>query len=276
MRNGTKLTALLTALALMAGFGLAATTASAGPSITSAVINQRVFNDIPGSTLTTSNTYANPPNTGMISFLDEHVSAPGGFANRHNFRFSDNGATNAVFLNEDAFSIYADVTVSGSANIEAGLQVSPWWSENVDGVFAVLPNGEIAAFGGRLPFYTFNAQGVSYTKGDTVGLRITYDPRGLSMADPAAIKYDLTYGPNFYSSGWKLFDQGNAAEDPPHGLWGILSPAYTGGYAQIVNNPGNPDNFGRAVFNNVHYLPEPASLTLIALGGLTLLRRRSR
>ena len=52
-------------------------------------------------------------------------------------------------------------------------------------------DGEIAVFGGRLPFYSFTgSQGITYTKGDTVRVGVIYDPHSLSMADPATIQYN--------------------------------------------------------------------------------------
>ena len=62
----------------------------------------------------------------------------------------------------------ADVTLSGTGDGEAGLQISPWWSPNVDGRFNVrTPDGEVACFGGRLPFYSFTGdQGRVLREGD--------------------------------------------------------------------------------------------------------------
>lgn len=269
--------AALTVVAFAAAFGLAVADASATPAISSAVFNLRVFNDDPGSTVTTGNTYANPPNGGSIFIMDENVDgvAGAGFANRHNWRFSENGIDGATFLNGDGFAISADVTLTGTAAIEGGLQVSPWWSQNVDGGLVLTPGGEIAAFGGRLPFYSFNSQSVTYTKGETVRLGITYSPNGLVSGSPGSIQYRVTKAGTTYFSPWLAFDQGNPAEDPPYGLWGILNDARVGGYTQIVINSADPTNWGRAQFDNISFVPEPASLALLALGGLTLLRRRT-
>jgi hypothetical protein len=74
-----------------------------------------------------------------------------------------------------------------------------------------LGTGEIAAFDGRLPFYSFTVHnGVTYVRGTTVKLEITYRPNGLSAASPATVEYKLTSGANTYSSGPLNFDQGNA------------------------------------------------------------------
>ena len=79
-------------------------------------------------------------------------------------------ATAQLFANNGGFRFSADLTISGDGEGEAGLQISPWWSQLVDGVFNVrTTDGEIACFGGRLPFYSFTgSHGVTYVKGTTV------------------------------------------------------------------------------------------------------------
>ena len=264
---------LKVALCLMAGLCLVATTV-ASPVINGAVINTRVFNDYPNSIVTTNNAYP-----GQISIQDDGVGPrPPGFANRHNFRLSDSGgAAEAVFLNGDAFSLAADVTVTGSADwIESGLNVSPWWSKEVDGTFMLKTStGEIAVFGGRLPFYSFTAsQGLTYTKGTTVREEVIYNPHSLNQADPGTIVYNLTMGGTTYTSGVLQFDEGNPAEDPPYGLWGILNDARVGGYIQIVGNETGGPAMGAVEFDNIVYTPEPASLALFGLAALAAFRRR--
>jgi hypothetical protein len=237
------------ALALLA-VSFATGDATNTPDVNSAVIQTRIFNDCPTSVLTTINSYP-----GDIS-IDDQVLDCGGFANLHNWRFSSDGATPAVFNNNSVFKFSANLTLSGTAEGEGGLQISPWWSQNVDGRFNVrTTDGEIACFGGRLPFYSFTgAQGVTYTKGTTIRLTITYLPNGLSMASPATIEYELLYNNTLYTSGPLPFDEGNPNEDPPYGLWGMLNDARVGGHVQPFLQGGNPNAGFTAEWNEIKFL----------------------
>jgi hypothetical protein len=215
------------ALLLLSMLGLFGT-ALATPDVNSAVLNTRIFDDCFTSTLTTINTYP------ALIAISDNWDCSSGFANRHNWRFSTDGATNALFENDDSFSFEADMTISGSGNGEGGLQISPWWSQNVDGMFNVrTTDGEIACFGGRLPFFSFTGTfGVTYVKGTPIHLKVTYLANSNSMADPGTIEYEVTYNAVTYNSGVLNFDEGNPAEDPPYGLWGILNDATAGGHIQ--------------------------------------------
>jgi len=192
-----------------------------------------VFNDDPFSILTVNNSYPS-----MISFTDE-VVPPAGWANLHVWRVSQDGMTPMQFGNTDGFAIGASVRIVG--NGEAGIQLTPWWSE-ADGRFNIrTPDGEVAVFGGRLPFYSFTANfGKLYVGGTWVHMTMVYRPNTeMDAAHPATIEYIYDDGIPV-SSGQLPFDMGNPGEDPPHGLWGILNFAHAGGYMQFNNMGGQP------------------------------------
>ncbi len=251
---------------------LAVAGAMASPTINSAVIHPRIWNDDPNSTFTSTNLY---PTT--VAMQDVH-SGDTGWTNLHTFRLSVDGANDAVFMNNDGFVVAADVKITGTSNVEGGLGVSPWWSPNAaDGVFMInTESGEIACFGARLPFFSFTANnGLHYTKGQTVRERISYDPRGLSESDPGAIKYWYTTGGITYSSPWLKFNQGDPNEGVIYGNWGILNGARVGGYFMPkVGGQGDPPRWGAIEFSNFSDLPEPAGLLLVGLAAAFLRRGR--
>ena len=221
--------------------------AVATPTPNSAVIYERVFNDCPWSVVTTGNSYP-----ASLYIQDEILECPG-FANLHVWHFSVDGVNSAVFENGSAFRYSFDLVISGTAEGEAGALIAPWWSPYVDGRFNVrTTDGEIACFGGRLPFYSFTvSHGINYVKGTTIHLQVTYLPHSLSMADPATIEYELDYNGGHYTSGPLPFDEGNPSEDPPYGLWGILNDARVGGEFQVFLQAGNPNASVRADFTGI-------------------------
>ena len=208
------------------------------PSPNGAQISTRVFNDCPTSTLTINNSYP-----GLISIDDQNVDCFG-YANLHTWSFStDGGATKAVYENCSWYSFCANVTLTGTGNGEGGLRLSPWWSPDADGKFMLnVGTGEIACFGGRLPFYSFTVNnGVTYTKGTNAFMEIVYTPNSLSQAQPATIEYHLRLGGGpLLSSGPLNFDEGNVTEGAVHGNWGELWQAYAGGYLQPYVGQGQP------------------------------------
>ena len=154
MKNFAKFLLVLALVAVGAGTALAA------GSPNSLVVLPRIFNDDPFSVLTIINNYP----TGIC--ITDEVVPPAGWANLHAWRFSQDGMTPMQFANNDGFAVGTSVRISGDGNGEAGLQITPWWSE-ADGRFNLrTPDGEVAVFGGRLPFYSFTANhGKSYVKG---------------------------------------------------------------------------------------------------------------
>ena len=215
--------------AAVMALGLIVASALATPNVNSAVIHERIFNDCPSSILTTVNNYP-----ALISIQDE-INCTNGYANLHNWHFSEDGVNDAVFNNDSWFRFAADLIIRGTGEGESGLQLAPWWSQNVDGRFNVrTTDGEIACFGGRLPFFSFTGSfGLHYVKGEVIHLEIIYIPNDLTQTNPATIEYKLTYNNVAYTSGQLAFDEGNPNEDPPYGLWGMLNDGRAGAHLQV-------------------------------------------
>src|SRR5438445_13879622 len=77
-------------------------------TINSAVFTPRQFNDVPAATLTVVSNYPS-----LISFQEQNVSKPTGFANRDSWHFSNNsGASPFLFGNNDAFTITLTCTLT--------------------------------------------------------------------------------------------------------------------------------------------------------------------
>jgi hypothetical protein len=233
-RNGYS----LMTFAVVAAMAIAGA-AFASPNPNAATLELRTFNDCPLSTLTTNNAYP-----GLITIQDAMHPACVGFANLHSWSFSqDGGATAAEFNNNSNFKMCATLVIDGAGQGEGGLRFSPWWGKYVDGRFMVnaeaghVPAGEIAVFGGRLPFYSFTgSHGISYVKGTPIYLELTYRANGLNAGSPASIQYRVTYNAVTYDSPVLLYDEGNAAEG--YGTWGCLNDGRAGGYFQPRANSG--------------------------------------
>src|SRR5947209_14570615 len=84
------------------------------------MVNQRVFNDFPDSTLTITNNYPT-----LVEIKDQFNTVPAKFANRHDALLSsDGGATAFTFNNNESFDVSADVTLKAGSNAprkEAGI-----------------------------------------------------------------------------------------------------------------------------------------------------------
>jgi hypothetical protein len=243
LRNRTLAGIALLALALTAGVAAAAT-----PNPDSAVITGRVFNDCPGATFTESNLY---PSSITLHNVGDNCF---GWANLDIWRFAV-GGTVAEFPNLSAFTFTTTMVLSGSGQMEGGVQITPWWSEADGRINCRTTDGEIACFGGRLPFYSFTgSHGITYVKGTPITLSMTYLPNGLSSVSPATIQYTIVYNGNTYASPQLPYDQGNTSEDPPHGLWGLLNNGHVGGFMQSLwALGGDPTATTDAVFSDITF-----------------------
>lgn len=235
--------------------GVAASAFAQTPNPNSIVYHLNIFPPCPAAVVTTGGAYPSS------FYIDESILPCIGFADEDVWSLSEDGSTDAQFGNNANFSFCADLieetSNSGSAGGgEAGLGIRPWWS--IDAGFFNVRNtdGEIACFDGRLPFFSFtSAFGLHYAAGHSIHLAMTYisGPTGPSSSKPATIKYDLTYLGTPYTSGTINFDQGNPAEDPPHGQWGLLNFGKAGGHMKAFYDPGNFNSSMRATWSNVCY-----------------------
>ena len=239
-------------------------------SINSAVLQPRVFNDVPGATYTGVNNYP------MLVLLGEQgVSAHSGYANRDVWNFSANGGLSAYqFQNNDYFNASFGVTLTGGSagyDLEAGFLFSnPSGTFGGDLQIVVNAAGTVVQFGGP-SFYPFSpiVGGTSvpnYVPGETYTLGLNY------VIDPKTGQNAFQYSVNGQFAASSL---GNAYFDlgPGVGIGGLGN--YLGGYFQIQTDAGNPSNSGTALFDiSIVSVPEPATLALLGLGILTLVFRR--
>ncbi|MBK9119661.1 MAG: hypothetical protein IPM18_08685 [Phycisphaerales bacterium] len=217
--------------------------------INAALLQERVVNFYPGSTLATVNNFP-----AMISLTESAFGAGTGFANRHDAWFSsDGGVTQHLTNNADAFDISVSVMLdvgSIAPRKEAGFRIG-------GGLFILTSDGEVAAFGGALPFHTFGNS--AYGVGDVATMRVIYRPGAQST-----IEYIL----NGNSSGEKPF--GNVEN-------GIIDGSTIGLFGQFQPNVNNPDDFAQLEFRNIQIaVPEPGSFVLLLLAGTVVLARGNR
>src|SRR5439155_13636004 len=122
------------------------------------------------------------------------------------------------------FRFGADFKIDGAGQVEVFFLLSPSSAE----FFARcllddLPICEIACFGGAIPFYSFTAgHNITYTKGTTIHLQLTYRDHHNTPGGPAKIQYREVDNGNTYDSPVLAFGEQNEAECV-HGLWGMLN-----------------------------------------------------
>ncbi len=212
-------------------------------TINSAAYTPRQFNDVPAATLTVVSNYPS-----LISFAEQNVSKPTGFANRDSWHFSSDGGTSPyLFQSNDYFTVTMTVTLTGdpiSPRKEAGFVFNN--PLNDGGEFIVNTDGhELVAFGGFLPFYSFNAQNAAFlfNSGETVTMGMTYfkDSNGKNaIIYFAGTATACAVSPPLEFSNLEL---------------GVINDTSIGGYLQIVNDPTNPTNSGLAVFQDIRIGP---------------------
>jgi len=260
-------------------------------------VQARNFNDLPGSVLTVNGTpapvQANIAVAGLgagLHYSEQFaLGEPGGFANRHLGNFSaDGGVSDYSFLNNESFRLDTTINITAGSNNpsakEGGLTVfnqrtiiegnpaSPNFGLPVtftdEGYLLVKTNGgvngggEIALFGGALPFFSFNNIGVDYTPGTTATLAFTYFAPGTIGV---AAAYEAFF--NGISTGVQFFDNADISGN------GLGNGTSLGLRAQNSRFPIIAD-FANTDYGRVGFIPTPGAAGLLALAGLGALRRR--
>jgi len=230
------------------------------------VDNPRLFNDFGGSDLIFNSNF--DPSGSSLTIHEENYGT-GNFANRHAAWFGDTGGNKVDFDYPDAWDMETTLQVNTASNvggIEAGFQADLFGF----GLFGVLTgNGEVAAFGSILPFYSFGT-GI-YSVGDEIGLRMIHRPGDGENSGGAPSTLEYMYNNMTTGSGWVS----SGAIDFTTTEGGIPSSfdMFTGVGAQI-NFPGS-DGVVDINFSNILVsVPAPTTLSLLSLAGLGAARRR--
>ena len=253
-----KLTALVSASALIACLGSASAQVS---SINSLQVAPYWYADYFGrSNLTITN-----DGLAGIRFEDRNFTG-GGFANRHQAALAVNG--NAfLFQPGQSFRFDVDCIIQGSGGTEAGIWhgIAPFFpnSANADvGQFVLLPdnNGEIAAFGGRLPFFSNNQPENSAM--DRAARQTNFHMTFIYNADVSPHTYQ--YGVNGVFTPLKIEGVDTA---------GFLPDSLMGVYVQGPN--GHPEMGDVDVsFSHLVIVPAPGAAAFVGVLGLVGIRRR--
>lgn len=231
-------------------------------------VNARVFNDMPGSTLTI--TPATPINTNPATItIDDQFTGSG--ANRHDVMVSsDGGTTPYVHDIDESFRFTTVLTLSDGSDSprkEAGIRINS--SVTGDMLFIVNSDaGEIVTFGG--PFHSFgsNGGGNGYTPGTPILLGIEYLTAGDGAGGVAnTTEYFIDYGAGIITTGplpWTNVEGGPV-------------DFQVGVYAQGQNNAA-PGDFVNAMFTDTTYItiPEPGTFALVGMGALLGLLAKRR
>lgn len=242
--------------------GLATTTlaASASAQFDGLLVESRVFNDYPNSTLAINNAFPN----GLT--IDESNFGMGGFANRHMAYLSQDGGNTAFDFNYgDAldFSVTMNLNASPVDGREAGIVTDLFGF----GFFGALPNGEIAAFGSFLPFHSF---GNVYTNGTDVDLRMIYRPgAGEGSMDASTIEYIIDLGAGAISSGEIVFTNNEGGIPSGNPASQFIARIGVG-----VQNAGGFGGSSVVTFTNFNAVPAPGAGLLAIAGMCGIVRRR--
>ena len=268
--------------------GLAAFTALAGVAMADDIsqanglaVTTRLWNDFGTSNLTVDGTgRAQVREDYAKSGLDWHVNEKfaagtvGNYANKHIAYLSKDGGATAMGLHaSQSWVLDLDIKISapnGAPRKEGAIQIEnprPGLGYTDEGRILVASDGEVAVFGGVMPFTGFGNN--VYTRNTTAHLRFEFYA-------PGAV--DAVLG------GYRLIftDAVTGVHDSGIKLWGASEPDGTTGFNEgtrlglVVQNQRNPfiNDESDFMFSNVTVVPAPGTIGLMGLIGLAASRRR--
>jgi len=257
------------ALGMLAGLAIAGSAAAQFGGINSLAEANYWYADYFGrSNLTVTNN-----GLSGIRYEDRNFTGSG-FANRHHAALAAGGVP-FQFSRQQSFQFDVDVIITGNAPTEAGIWMgtAPFFPNSANanvGQFVLLPNngGEIAAFGGTLPFFSNNQNpfdnGVPNPPGN-MARAARNQSFHLTMKYEWSATPSIEYIVNGVSTGQLRGFMDSFA--------GIDTGSLMGVYVQGPN--GNPSAGDVDVtYSNLSIIPAPSAVALLGLGGLVGMRRR--
>lgn len=243
-------------------------------------VNTRVFNDFAGTSLSINGTpEANPGTPSVFGFAGNSMRfteqfqqfQQGSFANKHVAYLSSDGGNTAMGLSHvQSWSLELDISITapaGAPRKEAGIRVEnprPGLGYTDEGLILVASDGEVAVFGGVMPF---TGLGSVYTLGTTAHLKFEFFAPGEVDARGA---YRLTFTDavtGMHDSGLKIW--GSEAD----GTMGFNNGTRLALIAQNQRNPLIADS-SDINYSNISVVPAPGSLAVVGLAALAGRRRR--
>lgn len=238
-----------TGLVALLAIGLAGAQAT---GINGCSVHPYVWADFPSSGFNSSGTFP------TLIFDDPNVNASGqgtgsgGYANRHLWYSSNDGGTSDYVTTgpNDFFNMTFSINltaVNQNSRKEAGVFVHTGSGTNLDCQYIITSNsgnaGEVAAFGGAFPFYSFtNTGSYRYTEGTTVSMGIRYFQDMTDTGHTYHIQYMYD---GHLSPSLRL---GNNFD-----ITGLPAGTLLGGYLQVPKDPSNSaaPNSAHVVWSNI-------------------------
>jgi len=271
---------LLVGLVAFAGMASAAIAGDMS-QVNGLAVTTRVFNDFGTSALAidgtaraqTSETFARAGLGDYRVHEDFAAGTVGNFANKHMAYLSNDGGNSAMGLHSSqSWKLEFDINITapnGAPRKEGVIQIEnprPALGYTDEGHILVASDGEVAVFGGVMPFTGFG--GGTYTLNTTAHVSFEFFA-------PGAV--DALLG------GYRLIftDAVTGVHDSGIKLWGT-EPDGTVGFnedtriAFAVQNQRNPfiNDSSDFLFSNITVVPAPGSIAVMGLMGLAATRRR--